>query len=119
MPWKDPRKKQEYTNRYNRNRSAVRLHAAIKKLGGRCVACGSFEELQFDHIDPKTKEFNLVKCAHSVSDVRWAAEVAKCQLLCFPCHIIKTNCDRRGEEFKTLDPWDLEEQEKDFDMLWA
>lgn len=56
--------------------------------GKRCVHCGSSSGLQLDHIDPATK------IAHGIwswSDARRAAEIAKCQVLCHPCHVIKTN----------------------------
>ena len=36
--------------RYHRRRKE-----AIEKLGGKCAKCGSAENLQFDHIDRKTK----------------------------------------------------------------
>lgn len=66
-----------------------RKDAAKKFLGGKCVDCGSVENLQFDHKDRKTKEFTIAQL-WSVSEKRFWEEVKKCQLLCQKCHIKKT-----------------------------
>jgi hypothetical protein len=60
----------------------------IELLGGRCIRCGTTDDLEFDHIDPSTKRFAIC------SDLTraWSElleELAKCQLLCRPCHIDK------------------------------
>src|SRR5665213_4211804 len=52
-----------------------------------CISCGSTEQLQLDHIDPSTK------IDHKIwywSQVRREVELAKCQVLCRPCHEAKT-----------------------------
>jgi 5-methylcytosine-specific restriction endonuclease McrA len=58
-------------------------------LGGKCVRCGATSDLEFDHVDRHTKSFTIGSRAMS----RWdglLVELAKCQLLCRPCHIEKT-----------------------------
>lgn len=64
----------------------------IEMLGGKCVSCGTNEGLTFDHIDPKTKLFNV---SHRL---RWKeekiiGEIRKCQLLCRSCHEEKNRKD--------------------------
>lgn len=49
--------------------------------------CGSYKQLEVDHVDPKTK------ISHSVwswSEKRRGEELSKCQVLCSPCHRKKT-----------------------------
>lgn len=52
-----------------------------------CVRCGSTENLQLDHIDRTTKISHNI---WSWSEARREAEIAKCQVLCDPCHQEKT-----------------------------
>jgi hypothetical protein len=60
-------------------------------MGGRCANCGSTEELQFDHVDPRLKKFS-VSFTHQLTleNPDTVAELMKCQLLCTPCHQDKT-----------------------------
>jgi 5-methylcytosine-specific restriction endonuclease McrA len=74
---------------YERERYHRRRAEAIARLGGRCVRCDTDENLEFDHRDRNDKSFSISKL-WSVSQVRFEAELAKCQLLCNPCHKIKT-----------------------------
>lgn len=80
----------EYMRQYMAKRYKRRKAAAIEQLGGKCVKCSSTEELHFDHIDPETKLFTIAKELDSVSEKRLQEELAKCQLLCPPCHEEKT-----------------------------
>lgn len=70
--------------RYHRIRNE-----AVARLGGKCVQCGSVDDLEFDHIDPMTK---VKSFAHiwSYSNDKREAELVKMQLLCKPCHIRKS-----------------------------
>ena len=64
----------------------------IEQLGGKCVHCGALDRLEFDHIEPATKSFNISSGYHK----KWAVlqeELSKCQLLCNSCHIAKTKID--------------------------
>lgn len=65
------------------------LDSAADSLGGICVGCGAREDLQFDHTDPKTVSFRIADGWNKPRSLFWT-EVAKCQLLCQPCHTLKT-----------------------------
>lgn len=52
--------------------------------------CGSVEFLEFDHIDPASKKFNITDMKNHSEEV-FQAELAKCQLLCQDCHRTKSN----------------------------
>jgi hypothetical protein len=75
--------KREYQARW----VAARRAAGVELLGGKCVECGSTEELEFDHVDPVQKISHRI---WSWADARRLAELAKCQLLCAGCHLEKT-----------------------------
>jgi len=66
----------------------------IEKLGGKCVECGCTETLEFDHIDPSTKSFNISSGYHKPKEVL-EEELSKCQLLCNKCHIEKSKKDAK------------------------
>lgn len=78
----------EYMKDYYRRRS----EKAIAYLGGSCVTCNATVNLEFDHIDPSTKSFDVLK-GFRRKEVFWK-EVDKCQLLCSPCHKRKTQENR-------------------------
>jgi 5-methylcytosine-specific restriction endonuclease McrA len=52
-----------------------------------CAACGSRERLELDHVDPSKKTSHSI---WSWSPERREAEIAKCQVLCRPCHQLKS-----------------------------
>lgn len=55
------------------------------------MVCGAENDLQFDHIDPSTKSFDIsVGIRDGYSYSRIEVELAKCQLLCRPHHRVKT-----------------------------
>jgi hypothetical protein len=73
---------------------------------GPCVDCGSWENLEVDHVDPSTKDPRLRKGSGSVI-FTWKAEkrekeLAKCVVRCHECHMAKTIKNEenilRGEE---------------------
>lgn len=68
---------------------------AVAALGGHCAhpGCDETEGLEFDHIDPKTKIMNVTEMM-TASEVKFQAELAKCQLLCVPHHLEKTLAER-------------------------
>ena len=74
-------------------RRKKRLQEMKDKLGNKCVKCGATKNLQFDHIDPKTKCFNVNP---QDSWEKTLPELYKCQLLCPPCHLKKTMTDDYG-----------------------
>jgi transposase len=82
-----------YRCRKCRADAVVRRRRRVKQIlvaeaGGRCRLCGYHRcvaALQFHHLDPATKEFNLARYgARSIE--RQRAEVRKCVLLCSNCH---------------------------------
>lgn len=93
-------------NRSNRKAYARRKAAAIAQLGGQCARCASTDNLEFDHIDPSTKDINpstyFGKGGVKARQAR-EAELKKCQLLCHDCHVEKTRANgeynfKRGTE---------------------
>ena len=88
--------KEEY-NEYMRKNHVKRYRRikgeAILKLGGKCVKCSKVDNLQFDHIDPKTKKMEIAEAYSRSAEVFWK-EVAKCQLLCRGCHADKTTIEK-------------------------
>lgn len=83
-----------YQRRYNYVRVQDRKRILIEMLGGRCVVCGATEGLQFDHIRPETKLFQVSNQAGK----HWStvmAEAKKCQLRCYTCHLEKTRAAAR------------------------
>lgn len=75
--------------RYKREWMAARRREWFQ--GKSCVRCGSVDRLEIDHIDPSQKVHHAV---WSWRKDRREAELAKCQVLCDPCHEQKTNDDR-------------------------
>jgi hypothetical protein len=74
---------------YMAERRRVRRLTLIDLLGGACTRCGETSDLQFDHVVPGSQGFRVGRGL----DKPWAeilAEVAKCQLLCDPCHHAKS-----------------------------
>lgn len=82
-----------YMKEYMMERYYKRRELAIEKLGGKCVKCGSTDKLEVDHIDRTVKELSFERMT-MVSMERFLAELAKCQLLCDPCHGDKTLAER-------------------------
>tara|TARA_R100000742_G_C4246344_1_gene65233 strand:- start:83 stop:778 length:696 start_codon:yes stop_codon:yes gene_type:complete len=85
--WTDNKEKLvEYRTEWRHNRRKL----CIEKLGGKCVQCGATERLQFDHIIPSEKSFNI---CYSYNLEKVFEELDKCQLLCPKCHLEKTKDD--------------------------
>lgn len=73
---------------------AQRRPMLIALLGGKCIKCGTIKELQFDHIDPNSKSYEIIELKTAKLD-RLLQEIAKCQLLCKSCHKIKSAEERK------------------------
>ena len=97
MNWLSPEaweKRKEYYKRtikdtYSRNIKFIHK----EKLKRGCACCGysaSAYALDFDHIDPGTKAYDVAKMATRRLD-KIQEEIAKCQVLCANCHRVKTN----------------------------
>lgn len=89
---------QGYQPEYQRRRYEERMDEMKAYLGGRCVRCGTTDELQFDHVDPTTKCFSIARYWNRPWKIM-VVELDKCQLLCKPHHRDKTiaNGDLRGK----------------------
>lgn len=82
MPYKDKDKQREY----QRKRAAKARAAWL--TGKKCVNCGATKKLEVDHIDPSQKRSHKV---WTWSQGKREEELAKCQVLCFWCHKLKTH----------------------------
>ncbi len=82
----------DYMRTYMRERYYQRKQEAISILGGKCVDCGATDSLEFDHVDPKIKSFNISKI-WSYSKEHFLGELNKCVLRCKTCHKLKTGLD--------------------------
>lgn len=70
-----------------------RQYAAAIKVESGCVDCGwtgAPELLDFDHIDPKTKRFDVSRGCSNAGQRALDAEIAKCVVRCKPCHEART-----------------------------
>jgi hypothetical protein len=90
MPIKGREDYNAYMREYIANRYRERKETLILEMGGKCVKCGKTSDLEFDHINPEDKSFNIGKKLNSANMDVIRAESLKCQLLCVPCHKEKT-----------------------------
>lgn len=83
---------------------------AVALKGGCCEQCGydrCIEALQFHHIDPAAKSFEL-KAAASKSRAAFLSELEKCKLLCANCHAEEEWFLRASKRGEAID-WDQEQ----------
>ena len=74
---------------YLDNYRTARRKQLLELAGGKCKICEYSKyngALQFHHIKPETKEFDLSKRNLSKSQKRLEVEVDKCILVCANCH---------------------------------
>lgn len=72
----------------SRRRRAVK-RKLVDEAGGACILCGYdrwIGALQFHHLDPKTKAFQIGERGLTRSLARSRSEARKCVLLCANCH---------------------------------
>ena len=65
---------------------------AIAHLGSKCLDCGKLyppAAMQFHHRDPATKSFHLSGAGLLKSWEEIVVELAKCDLLCANCHMVR------------------------------
>lgn len=94
MPYKDPQQQR----RAQREWLARRRQAFF--VDKECDWCGSSDGLELHHRDPFKKESHKI---WSFSAVRRAAEIAKCIVLCGPCHK-RAHADVRRLEAELRNP---------------
>ena len=87
--------KNDWRRDYDRKRYHDRMQKAIEILGGKCVWCGETSGLEFDHVDPKQKDFTISDLWTKPIEV-FMLEVNKCRLLCSTCHTIRHNITTHG-----------------------
>lgn len=66
-----------------------------------CADCGvgyPVYVMQFDHLDPAAKEFNIGVIGPTASRSRLIAEIAKCDVVCANCHAERTYQRRQIRE---------------------
>tara|TARA_R100000656_G_scaffold104176_1_gene76216 strand:+ start:254217 stop:254921 length:705 start_codon:yes stop_codon:yes gene_type:complete len=90
-----------YQKDYQKKRYHSRRQEAIDILGGKCSSCGSTKKLEFDHKDPKKKNFAVTKL-WSTPEKEFKGEVKKCRLLCNSCHKKNTAKQRESGEVKSV-----------------
>lgn len=77
--------KREYQKIWMRERR----QKALSYLGNSCFNCGSVDRLEFDHVEQHLKTHNI----SNLLSRKWEilkAELDKCQLLCYGCHLAKS-----------------------------
>jgi 5-methylcytosine-specific restriction endonuclease McrA len=74
----------------SKRRRAARRSEFLKDKS--CVRCGSQASLEVDHIDPLSKEVEIRRL-WDYRTARREVELAKCQVLCKPCHKAKSELD--------------------------
>jgi 5-methylcytosine-specific restriction endonuclease McrA len=73
-----------YQNRWLANRRAEWI-----KANGPCKHCGTWENLEVDHINPVKKKYEISRIWSRKKSFR-ERELAKCQVLCKLCHLKKS-----------------------------
>jgi len=81
MSYSDPDRQRAFCREWTRRRRALWFYGKI------CASCGSSANLELDHIDPSVKVTHRI---WSWAPLRFAQEIAKCQVLCSACHREKT-----------------------------
>lgn len=92
MSYKNPEAQRAYQRAWRLKRRQDWVDA-----NGPCVWCSSDEELQADHKDRPSKEHSLNNIwSLALSNPRRIKELAKCQVLCRPCHDAKSKSEVIG-----------------------
>lgn len=78
----------------------AKMHAL---LGGKCVVCGSTEDLEIDHIRRRYKKQEVTSMFLMCTDAQILKELKKCQLLCHTHHMEKTIRERGQQLVKGKD----------------
>lgn len=98
MTYADPEVQRAYSNRYNKIRSQRERVRLMAILGGKCVVCGTADNLEFHHKDPDAKEFTIGN-ALRYSKERRTQEAMKCEIRCTPHHL-EAHAPQHGTESK-------------------
>jgi 5-methylcytosine-specific restriction endonuclease McrA len=91
----------EERNEYQKKYRLDRKKYWMSLLCNKCSNCGSVDNLEFDHIDRKTKKFPI-SMMYDKKEKEVIEELKKCQLLCDVCHKEKT---KKEWDNGTIKPW--------------
>lgn len=108
MPMATPELQREYARKWMAERR--RSFFQDKK----CSICASSDNLELDHIDPLTKVSHRI---WSWSQPRREAEIAKCRIVCKPCHDVKSRTEHPCGELNSrakLSDSDVDQIRTDF-----
>jgi hypothetical protein len=80
----------EQRRQYDRNKRVLFVAHCLEYLGGFCVDCGTNENLELSHNDPRLKDFNPRRGSgyHCDWETIIRPELDKCSLRCTRCHLI-------------------------------
>lgn len=81
MPYKDKEAKRAYQREWMRKRRETYFKDKS------CAHCGTTKRLELDHIE---REGKVTHAIWSWTQTRRDEELAKCQVLCESCHMVKT-----------------------------
>lgn len=99
MPYKNKADQRDYQRKW------IAARRAEWFADKQCAQCGSTEDMELDHIDPKQKVAHTI---WSWAKHRRDEEVAKCQVLCGVHHLEKTKSDLRSMDvnahLRRIDP---------------
>lgn len=90
---KDYQKHREYMRVYQ-NRWLQNRRKQWLQENGPCKKCGTWENLEIDHIDPNQKKYEVSSLWSRKEEIR-EKELAKCQVLCKAHHRQKTSEENR------------------------
>lgn len=93
---------EKFGKEYHKDYWHKRRKKIIDYLGGSCAKCGSTENLEFDHIDPNKKSYDI---SRGMSLKNNKEEIDKCQLLCNICHLEKTTMENSGITHGSIYSW--------------
>jgi hypothetical protein len=85
--------RKERVRAYSRTRGRLRKLELLKLFGGKCIDCGYDKHpaaLDFDHLDPATKVFQIGRASQRKAWEELVLEAAKCVIRCACCHRIRT-----------------------------
>ena len=76
-----------YMADYLKKRYHARRAVFLEQMGGKCVRCGSKDDLHFHHRNPAEKSFEVSRRLTAAPiAVLEEEELKKCELLCAACH---------------------------------
>ena len=92
--------------RAQKRRCMERKRAAIREAKDRpCADCGvryPYYVMEFDHVNPGAKCFNVSSGYMSFSVTRVLAEIAKCEVVCANCHAERTHRRRSARRVEPI-----------------